>query len=354
MPDSAGGDIVVGGRFFLAGGSPATRIARWDGSTWSALSSGMNDLVECLATLPNGDIVAGGVFTTAGGVAVNRIARWDGTAWHAMGSGMNAQVDALIVMPNGDLMAGGLFSTAGGVAAQGIARWNGTTWSSIGGTPLNGSVWGFTLMPDNDLVAVGNFTSIGSSIASWDGASWQSFDGGVASGVNCVAPFKGGLVVGGGFTVVDGRPSRKFGRLVSTCPAEANPIATACIGPAGPMTLTSNLPWTGSTFESTVTGFGPNAVGASLLGIGSQTPPLSLSLLHPAGLPNCDVVAPTDAVQLVIPAGGQSGYQFTIPNSSAFAGLPLSHQFIQVELDTSANVVSLSSSNGLSLVVGTF
>lgn len=55
--------------------------------------------------LPSGDIVAGGDFTTAGGVPASRIARWDGASWSALGTGMNDSVYALSVLPTGDLVA---------------------------------------------------------------------------------------------------------------------------------------------------------------------------------------------------------------------------------------------------------
>jgi hypothetical protein len=82
---------VAGGRFTVAGGVSANCIARWDGTSWSALGSGMNCVspaASCLSVLPNGDLVAGGRFTSAGGVSANGIARWNGTSWSALGSGM--------------------------------------------------------------------------------------------------------------------------------------------------------------------------------------------------------------------------------------------------------------------------
>ena len=42
-------------------------------------------------------LVAGGDFTTAGGVSASRIARWNGTAWSPLGTGMNNAVEALAV-----------------------------------------------------------------------------------------------------------------------------------------------------------------------------------------------------------------------------------------------------------------
>src|SRR5262245_21143775 len=47
-------------------------------------------------------------------------------------SGPNGHIRALILLPNGDLVAGGEFTTIGGVGANRIARWDGEVWSPIG------------------------------------------------------------------------------------------------------------------------------------------------------------------------------------------------------------------------------
>ncbi len=107
-------------------------IARWDGTSWSALGTGMNDIVYALAFDASGNLYAGGQFTTAGGVAANRIAKWDGTSWSALGTGMSSIVYALAFDASGNLYAGGQFTTAGGVAANDIAKWDGTSWSALG------------------------------------------------------------------------------------------------------------------------------------------------------------------------------------------------------------------------------
>lgn len=57
---------------------------------------------------------------------MNRIARWDGSSWAALGSGVNAAVLALTVLSSGELVAGGTFKTAGGVPAGYWARWSET------------------------------------------------------------------------------------------------------------------------------------------------------------------------------------------------------------------------------------
>ncbi len=123
-PDGAGPEpevLVVGGDFTTAGGVKCNNIARWDGSQWQPLGTGMNSTVRAL-TVYNGELIAGGSFTTAGGVACNCIARWDGSQWQPLGTGMNGTVFALTAY-NGDLIAGGSFTTAGGQVSAYWARW---------------------------------------------------------------------------------------------------------------------------------------------------------------------------------------------------------------------------------------
>src|SRR5262245_29012979 len=98
----------------------------------------MNFFVHALTAFDDGSglaLYAGGDFRGAGGVAANRIAKWDGTAWSARGNGLSDSVFALTVFDDGSgpsLYAGGLFTSAGVVVANHIARWNGTSWSALG------------------------------------------------------------------------------------------------------------------------------------------------------------------------------------------------------------------------------
>ncbi|MFN5496843.1 MAG: hypothetical protein ACK5C3_09770, partial [bacterium] len=110
---------IAGVVFGLA--TPSFAQAKCDGRWLTSLEqgvTGLNSTALALAVLPNGDLVAGGGFTTAGGGTANRIARWNGSSWRQLGSGMDGGVSALAVLPNGDLVAGGSFTTAGGVTTN--------------------------------------------------------------------------------------------------------------------------------------------------------------------------------------------------------------------------------------------
>jgi hypothetical protein len=133
MFDEVGGPaLYAGGSFTIAGGMIANRIARWNGSSWSALGSGMggsSPIVHALTVFDDGGgpaLYAGGEFSTAGGASASRIAKWNGSSWSALGSGINDDVRTLTVLDDGSgpaLYAGGSFAIAGGHVSACIAPW---------------------------------------------------------------------------------------------------------------------------------------------------------------------------------------------------------------------------------------
>jgi hypothetical protein len=63
-----GTNLFASGSFTAAGGSPANRMAQWDGSVWSALGSGLNNNANANALVASGNaLYVGGSFTVAGG-----------------------------------------------------------------------------------------------------------------------------------------------------------------------------------------------------------------------------------------------------------------------------------------------
>ncbi|MGA2555545.1 MAG: hypothetical protein ABSG04_04650, partial [Verrucomicrobiota bacterium] len=137
----SGSSLYAGGYFSAAGPVAANLIAKWDGSVWSALGLGISGggqfgpVVDALA-VSGTNLYAGGYFTTAGGVPVANVAKWNGSAWSALGSGIvrsgyNSTVYALAVSGT-NLYAGGWFTMAGGVPANYIAKWDGSVWLALG------------------------------------------------------------------------------------------------------------------------------------------------------------------------------------------------------------------------------
>ncbi|MCX6047702.1 MAG: choice-of-anchor D domain-containing protein, partial [Chloroflexi bacterium] len=151
------------------GGVSANFIARWDTttSTWAALGTGLDSAVYALA-VSGSDLYVGGFFTTAGGVSAKNIARWDGSSWAALGTGLSTGVDDFVnalAVSGSDLYVGGYFSTAGGMPANNIARWDTTTstWAALG-TGLSGPVYALAVS-GSDLYVGGYFTTAGGKAA---------------------------------------------------------------------------------------------------------------------------------------------------------------------------------------------
>ncbi len=115
----SGSNVYVGGSFENVVDIDETTlpaadyIAKWDGSNWSALGSGsggngsLNSSVTAIA-VSGSNVYAGGLFDNVknGGTTLNAadyIAKWDGSNWSALGSGLagdgslNSQVTALAV-----------------------------------------------------------------------------------------------------------------------------------------------------------------------------------------------------------------------------------------------------------------
>jgi trimeric autotransporter adhesin len=178
--DGDGPALYAGGNFTTAGGVTVNRVAKWDGSQWSALGGGMDDIVHVL-TIFDGSLHAAGNFGTADGVTVNHVARWDGSQWSALGSGLDERVRTLAVFDTNpgspddgqSLYAGGIFQNAGAVSASRIAHWDGLQWAPLGGG-VNSWVRALAVFDPGrgpGLYAGGEFTLAGgqpaSCIAEW-------------------------------------------------------------------------------------------------------------------------------------------------------------------------------------------
>ncbi len=216
----SGSNVYVGGDFTTAGGVPASRIARWDGTTWHALGDGVNGNVRAIA-VKGSDVYVGGEFTTAGGITVNYIAKWDGTNWTALGSGMEYWVYSL-AFSGDDLYVGGIFTSAGGVSANKIAKYNTVTntWSALGAGVdwYGGGAANAIAVRGKNVYVGGLFATAGgasaNNIAVWNdsSATWSTLGSGVNNEVHVLQfDADGKLYVGGKFTFAGGKSSAYIG-----------------------------------------------------------------------------------------------------------------------------------------------
>jgi hypothetical protein len=169
--------VFVGNDLYL-GGNFTGHVAKWNGTSLTFLD-GINQ--EVLAIAVNGNnVYAGGYFTNASGQAdADGIARWNGSSWNAMGSGITVTLPFLeIVTTTNDVYVGGDFINAGGVSnADYIARWDGSNWYALG-SGLNNFVTTIQISGP-DVYVCGAFTDAGGNpitdrIARWNGTSWNN------------------------------------------------------------------------------------------------------------------------------------------------------------------------------------
>jgi trimeric autotransporter adhesin len=192
------GELVAAGSFTSADGVPAQGIARWNGQAWSALGEGLQDdsgyygYVTAL-TSHDDDLIAGGDFSVAGGTPVHSIARWNGATWDSVGAGFNGLVTSLVVAMD-TLYAGGEFTGSGDTPLSNVARWDGSGWADLGGgvglTPVYGSNGRVTALASyqGSLIVGGYFDQAGdstvSNLAGWNGSTWTGL--GYAGGVTAL------------------------------------------------------------------------------------------------------------------------------------------------------------------------
>jgi len=237
----SGNVVYAGGTFTNAGGAAATNIARWDGTNWSGFGAvrGTNlflgsFVVAALAIDGTGNVYVGGTFTNAGGAAATNIARWDGTNWSGVGSGIptptfgppsrGSVVDALAVSGTGTLYAGGLFTNAGGIVASNIAKWDGSNWSAVGSGlrgpsfPSSPVVSSIALDSNGDLYASGTIYGVGGGaptffgVARWDGTNWSGMGDGISSSVQALGATNGIVFATGSFSVAGEVPASGIAR----------------------------------------------------------------------------------------------------------------------------------------------
>lgn len=202
------GNVVAVGAFDAIGGVAASRMARWDGVTWTEFGGGANQWVKSLSLAANGDLLALGAFTAIGGIGANGIARWNGATWAPLGAGFPAgQLEDVLALSSGDVVVTGYFFSAGGVPARHIARWNGVAWSALGGG-LGGLGWCLSEAVNGDVLVGGDFTSAGAAacqhVARWNGSTFAPLGAGLSDAAYALLSVPGGGAVAGGYFLDSG------------------------------------------------------------------------------------------------------------------------------------------------------
>lgn len=173
--DGAGSVYMCGSFINVNGDTSADFVVHYDGGTsWSHLGTGPGPgfgalNVRCRGIAVSGpNVYAVGDFTNAGGVsAADKIARWNGSTWSALGTASEFGEGAVslydVVTDGSRVFTVGNFSNAGGNAkVDGVAAFVNGAWTNVGtdaagtGGPLTGPSPGLV-----DVAIVGSRIYIG-------------------------------------------------------------------------------------------------------------------------------------------------------------------------------------------------
>jgi uncharacterized delta-60 repeat protein len=286
------GKVIVGGRFPGSNGVVVRSVARLnsDGTLDTSFPPVVigpgTKFVSTLALQSDGKLLVGGQFSTINGTARGGIARLnsDGTLDTSFGEGLagaDNNVSEVVVLNDGRLLIGGDFTKVNGVARGRVARLNGDgTLDTNFGSGLAGAdntISTMALQSDGKLLIGGRFTKVNGvtrgRIARLfsDGTLDTSFGEGLAGVDNTVAAMvvqsDGNVLIGGGFTTVNGVPRDGYARLIVPPPDITIEQPAGMPLSDGTSAVNYGLVQVGQTSEKVFTIHNPGAVDLTVLSV---------------------------------------------------------------------------------------
>jgi hypothetical protein len=207
------GDVWVGGSFTSAGGTATDGIARWNKSadTWTVFALGAGAIYNALVIDSQGNLYGGGAFANWNGDAnQDRVNKYDGTTWSALSTGFIITTPCEAIEYGDDnhiYFAGGITGFAG------VLYWDASanSFAQLGATSVSAvaTIYGLAVAPNKNIIAVGDFTTMDgvttTRIAEWTGTGWRAVGGGLQDDGNAaVYASDGMLYIGGIFTTAGG------------------------------------------------------------------------------------------------------------------------------------------------------
>ncbi len=217
------GDLYAGGEFGSMGGINAVGVAKWNGTSWSAVGSCGAPFRVYDMDVYNGELyVVGdiGLTCVTGNTSYYNIAKWNGTKWDSVKGPANGPVTAMVVdTVNNYLYVGGAITNVAGVPCYAVARWDGTNWTSPGGFGITNGATSMCMF-NNELYVGGYWTQgtqIDTVLARFDGTNWYQVIGPNTT-VNALGVYDSNLYVGGYFTTVNSTPANYIACYGNSCP----------------------------------------------------------------------------------------------------------------------------------------
>ena len=171
----AAGNIYIVGSFTSVNGTAFSGIAKYNGTNWSGLGSGISSGAVWGIHCNGGNVYVAGEFTNAGGVTCTGFAKWNGSSWSSLNTGgMILGPDSHFAEFNNEIYLSSLSSTTGFNQFNRVFKYTGSTLVQLGGN-FDSDIHHLRFV-NNRLYVTGNFNTCGSTpvnhLAYWDGTNW--------------------------------------------------------------------------------------------------------------------------------------------------------------------------------------
>jgi len=212
------------GYYTNSSGADQTLVERWNGTSWSIVSSpnsgtNLNNYLFGVSCTNAKACEAVGYYTNSSGIDQTLIERWNGTSWSIVSSpnmGGNDYLNAVSCTGGSACEGVGYYFTppGSGIDQTLVERWNGTSWSivfspDVSASPPGGanSLFGVACTSTSACTAVGAYLNSSdvyqTLVERWNGTSWSivaspnsGSAGNVLYGVSCTGT-KACTAVGG-------------------------------------------------------------------------------------------------------------------------------------------------------------
>ncbi|MBK9759655.1 MAG: T9SS type A sorting domain-containing protein [Flavobacteriales bacterium] len=165
---------------------------------WAAMGGGTNGEVKELLRLSNGDMLVAGAFTQAGNTNANFVARYNGTTYTAMPGFPEGEIRTAIEF-NGVIHVGGTFSNG----VTDLAKWNGSSWTVEAVFSSKYAEIYDLHIKDEVLYAAGassGFAGVSYQVQRLSNGTWDYVGQSLNGIIRTLETFDGQLVCGGDFT----------------------------------------------------------------------------------------------------------------------------------------------------------
>ena len=175
LTSDTAGNLYAGGGFSNIENIPAAdNVAKLSGGVWSALGTGagpcscaVDDFVRALASDGTNVYVGSDSNNIAGIVQADHVAKWNGSSWSALGSNAAgtdgylpavAPVDAVLSVGSHVYASGNWFNVGGDATSDFLADFDGTSWKPVG---TNGAGDGALTAKGESLAMFGGVLHVG-------------------------------------------------------------------------------------------------------------------------------------------------------------------------------------------------